>query len=120
MRSAPLRTGPVRRNGLTLVEVLVALLILATGALATVGTQVAIARLSASSLARERTAATASSIIDSLRALPCAHLAPGTRATAGARFSWHPATLGDLSTLRLDVTPTQGAPWHAETLLPCV
>jgi prepilin-type N-terminal cleavage/methylation domain-containing protein len=120
MRAAPLRTRPAPRTGLTLVEVLVALLILATGALATVGTQVAIARLRAGALARERTAANAASIIDSLRALPCAQLAPGTHATAGARFSWTPTTLGDLSALRLDVAPTQGAPWHAETLLPCV
>lgn len=120
MRSPSLPTGRVPRNGLTLVEVLVALLILATGALATIGTQVAIARLSATSLAGERTAATAASIIDSLRALPCAQLAPGTRAAAGAHFTWHPTTLGELSVLRLDVTPAQGAPWHAETLLPCV
>lgn len=117
MDSPPRRIG---RSGLTLVEVLVALLILATGSLATVGTQVAIARLSASALARERAAANAASILDSLRTVPCAQLAPGAHATPGARFTWSPSALGDLSALRLDVTPTQGAPWHAETLLPCV
>ena len=120
MRSVPRRSGHASRRGLTLAEVLVALLILATAALATVGTQIAVARLSASALTRERTAARAASIIDSLRALPCARLAPGTEAAAGVHFSWRPTSLGDLSALRLDVTPTQGAPWHAETLLPCV
>jgi prepilin-type N-terminal cleavage/methylation domain-containing protein len=120
MRTAPLYQHHPRRDGLTLVEVLVSLLVLSAGALTTIGTQVAIARLSASSLTRDRTAATAASIIDSLRAQACALLASGTRGNPDAHFSWSVSTIGDLRTLRLDVTPTQGTPWSAETLVPCV
>lgn len=120
MRTAHRSTAHALRAGLTLVEVLVALLILSAGALGTVGSQVAIARLSANALARERQAAAAAWIIDSLRAEPCASLTPGTRATSGAQLAWNVSASGDLSTLRVDVTPSQGTPWVAETLLPCV
>jgi Tfp pilus assembly protein PilV len=101
------------------VEVLVAILVLTTGALATVGTQLALARLSADTVTRERDAATAATIIDSLRASPCASLASGTRLTSGATFTWSVTSLGDLRDVRVHVVPSQGTPWAATTLLPC-
>ena len=107
------------RAGLTLVEVLVAILILTAGALASVGTQVAIARLTAATLIQQKTAADASALLDSLRATPCAALTAGTTARQHAQLIWIATPTGDLVELRLTVNPTAGATWQAETLLPC-
>lgn len=107
------------RAGLTLIEVLVAILILTAGALSTIGTQVAVARLSAGTVAQQLNAAAAAAILDSLRAEPCALLAPGNSTTRNARISWSANRAGDLATLRINVLPSQGAPWSAETLVPC-
>ena len=107
------------RAGLTLVEVLVAILILTAGALSSVGTQVAIARLTRATLVQQKTAADASAILDSLRATPCAALTTGTTSRPHALLTWSATPNGDLVELRLTVIPTTGAAWQAETLLPC-
>jgi len=120
MRSIPPPPSRSARAGLTLVEVLVAILVLTTGALASVGTQLAIARLSASALARARDATAASAIIDSLRTIPCPSLTSGMAIAHGARVTWSVTALGDLRGLRVAVAPSPGRPWAAATLLPCV
>ena len=107
------------RAGLTLVEVLVAILILTAGALSSVGTQVAIARLTRATLGQQKTAADASTLLDSLRATPCAALTTGTTTRPLAQLTWTATPIGDLVELRLTVIPTTGATWQAETLLPC-
>lgn len=107
------------RAGLTLVEVLVAILILTAGALSSVGTQVAIARLTRATLIQQKNATDASAILDSLRATPCAALAAGSTTRTHAQLTWTATPNGDLVELRLTVIPTTGTTWQAETLLPC-
>lgn len=107
------------RAGLTLVEVLVAILVLTAGALSTIGTQVAVARLSARSLAQQRNATAAATLLDSLRTTPCSALASGTSTSSLAQLSWTATPSGDLVALYVSVVPTTGAPWNLETLVPC-
>ena len=107
------------RAGLTLVEVLVAILILTAGALSSVGTQVAIARLTRATLIHQKNAADASALLDSLRATPCAALTGGSLPRSHAQLTWTAIPNGDLVELRLTVLPSVGATWQAETLLPC-
>ncbi len=107
------------RAGLTLVEVLVAILILTAGTLTSVGTQVAIARLTRATLIQQQNAADASALLDSLRAIPCAALIAGTATRPHAQLTWTATPNGDLVELRLTVIPATGATWQAEALLPC-
>jgi Tfp pilus assembly protein PilV len=107
------------RAGLTLLEVLVAMLLLTVGTLTTLSTQVAIARLQSHDSTRQRAASSAAAILDSLRATSCASLTSGSSLEPDARLDWTSHVAADLASVALVVTPTRGTPWTAATLVPC-
>jgi prepilin-type N-terminal cleavage/methylation domain-containing protein len=78
----PSPLGAPAPHGFTLVELLVALLILSVGALALVGTSRTIAALIGDGAQRTVAARAAQSLLDSLAATPCAALRDGSATTA--------------------------------------
>jgi Tfp pilus assembly protein PilV len=112
---------PVHRHraGLTLLEVLVAMLVLTAGILTTITTQLAVARLRAHDTVRLRAAAAAAGTLDSLRAVPCQSLTSGNAVEPDAHLAWNVLVARDLAEVQLAVTPRIGAPWAAETLSSC-
>lgn len=110
------------RLGLTLVEVLAALLLLAVGALGVASTSALTARLFATGSAIERSAAALAAVMDSLRAERCATLVGGSSPTAGGTVTWGVLHAPRVAQLRVTVSPTPAsrvAPFAVETLLPC-
>lgn len=110
------------RPGLTLVEVLVALVLLAVGALGVASTSALSARLFATGSAIERSAAALGAVVDSLRGERCAALIGGSTPSAGGTVTWSVMRPPRVAQLRVTVTPTptaRVAPFAVETLLPC-
>lgn len=108
-----------RRNGLTLVEVLVALLLFASAALTTAAVHGATSRLSSEAVIRRRLADAAASTLDSLRSIPCAAVATGASTTPQGTLRWVVSAAARTHALDLVVTPARGAPWSASTVIPC-
>lgn len=107
-----------KRTGLSLVEVLVAIIVLTSGALAAVSTQIATAHLAQRARTVQSNAQHVARLLDSLRGGPCAS-SSGTNTRTGAVFTWSVAPGADVALVRVQVTPTSGNPWAAETLVAC-
>lgn len=110
------------RLGLTLVEVLVALFLLAVGALGVASTSALTARLFATGSAIERSAAALAAVMDSLRAERCPTLVGGSTSTAGGTVTWSVLHPPRVAQLRVTVSPlpaARAAPFAVETLVPC-
>lgn len=112
------RRARSERTGLSLIEVLVAIVVLTTGALAAVSTQVATAHLAKHARALHVNAQDAARLLDSLRPTPCVSAA-GANVGKYADYSWSKSVSGGVARIHLLVTPTTGKPWSAETLVPC-
>lgn len=80
--------GNESRGGFTLVEVVVAILILATGALALAGSAAVTARRMAEAARRSAAVSMARTRAEFSLALPCASLASGSETIRGVRSDW--------------------------------
>lgn len=80
--------GRGSRGGFTLVEVLVAIVILATGALALAGSAAVTVRRMAEAARRSTAVSMARSRAESSLASPCAVLASGSETAGGVRSDW--------------------------------
>jgi len=80
--------GKESRGGFTLVEVLVAIVILATGALALAGSAALTVRRMAEAARRSAAVSMARSRAESSLASPCGSLASGSETAGGVRSDW--------------------------------
>ena len=83
-----MRTPLASRRGFSLVELLVALVLLASGALVVAGTSTLVARAVGEGARRTTAARLARSTLDSLAALPCAALVAGSDTARGVLVAW--------------------------------
>jgi prepilin-type N-terminal cleavage/methylation domain-containing protein len=88
------------RMGFTLLEVLVALVVLAIGILGLSANAASVSRLVGDGSRLTLAAAVATARLEQLRALPCASVAPGTAVTRGIEERWTIAPMGPAATLR--------------------
>ncbi len=120
LRRPPRRgTGPLvaGRGGFTLVELLVAVVVLTFGLLAFAGTTVVLIRqVTLAGLATERATAV-QSVVERLRALPYDSVGSGSDSLGAFRVSWTSTTLGATKEVRV-VTLGPGA--RGQTLSPGV
>jgi type IV pilus modification protein PilV len=79
---------PASRAGFTIVEVLVAILILSVGMLALAGTAAVVVRQTGSAARQTMAAAHAQSRFEQLRASPCAAMAGGADTLRGIVTAW--------------------------------
>ena len=110
-----------RRRGLTIVEILVATILLGVGMVAIAGPAAAVARHTR--LSRDMYAGTilAANALDSLRALPCASVIAGAVSDGRATFTWSATERGGARQLlgRLEIQGRVQAPRPIVSLLPC-
>lgn len=129
-RSTPLDAPPVDghparegdRDAFTLVEVVVAIVLLATAALDVAATSTYLARLAASARAVALATRETASIVDSLRATPCASLAAGSRTTSAGTVRWTIAAAPGTRDIRAALAPSSTRvrqPIIEEALVPC-
>ena len=115
-----MRLATRSRPGLTLIEVVVSTLLLASGVVCTLSVQAAITRSAARAHQRRLLAVIAANALDSLRALPCPGVSAGGVTSALGQLAWTTHSgAGPTLTLSLVATPTLGPAWRAETILPC-
>src|SRR5688572_480876 len=113
---------PIRlpsRDGLTLVEVLVAIVLFAAAVLAIAGTESAAARLIARAHQHRESSRHAADILDSLRSISCLSLSGGARSISGGAISWSAAPVTGAVRIALTTTRPPRPPWTAVTLIPC-
>jgi len=109
-------------RGFTLVEVLVAALVLTVGVLALEGTALGVERMVASGDRMERAAAAAGSRLEGLRSVSCAAMAAGNAADQEHAEAWTAAAAGSRRVLSVTVTYRDAAGAHGllvETLRWC-
>ena len=87
-----------QRSGLTLVEVIVAMLVFSTGALGLAATSAVITRQMTTSLSRSRSAAFARERSETAHSMSCGGISGGEETRDGIRASWT-VVQGDLVTL---------------------
>ncbi len=123
---APLVGGhlavPRSRDAFTLVEVVVAIVLLATAALDVAATSTYLARLAASARAVAHATRETASVVDSLRATPCASLAAGSNTTSAGTVRWTIASAPGTRDIRAVLTPRSTRvrqPVIEEALVPC-
>ncbi len=109
------------RRGLTLIEVIVALLIASIGALAALSTQAVMIRERGRANVVRQQVAVASRVLDSLASISCTTIAGGSLTRSTAAYRWTTATSGRSITISLDVTPTLRSvvPWSTRAEVPC-
>jgi hypothetical protein len=104
------------------VEVVVAVVLLATAALTVAATSTYLARLAASARAIALASRVTAQVVDSLRAVPCAALAAGSVSTPAGIVRWTVATTRETRDVRAVLTPSSlrvRQPVVEEALLPC-
>jgi Tfp pilus assembly protein PilV len=110
-----------RRRGLTIVEILVATILLGVGMVAIAGTTAAVVRYTR--LSRDFYAGTilAANALDSLRSVPCASIIAGAVSDGQAAFSWSATERSGARQLlgRLEIRGRAAAPRPIVSLLPC-
>lgn len=106
-------------SGLTIVEVLVAVTLLITGISATLSVHAAASALATNSRQRRWLAVRATSVLDSLRARSCHSLASASATSLEGTLTWRAIPSPGAVTIQLHAAPARGAPWRAETILPC-
>jgi len=121
-RTAGRTTPPTHRAGFTLVEVVVAVLLMAIAALGVASSTTYVARLGATAQAVARATRAAAQVVDSLRALPCTTLGSGAVATASGGVRWTTTSTPVTRAVRAVLTPASPRVPNAiveEVLLPC-
>lgn len=81
------------RRGFTLVELMVAIVIMAVGVLGLAGTAALVSRLSGGAAQETLAADVASSRFEKMRSLSCASIASGSDTTRGMQESWGDSTV---------------------------
>ena len=110
------------RNGFTLPEVLVAVLVFAVGILGLASSGTYIAMQAGEARAITEGAILAGRVLDSLRSIPCSTVASGQRTRPRATVTWtaSPATRSVAVDATLQLTYRRGPrQWRVTTLLPC-
>ena len=108
------------RQGLSTIEVLVAVTLLVTGVLSTLRLHGTLSAILTRTHARRALATRVTSVLDSLRAIPCTYVAGGSTTGRYGAITWASApTAGYTVTVRATATPPNGAPWLLETIIPC-
>ncbi len=113
---------PGSRTGVTLIEVVVAILVLAVGALALAGSAVVTLRRMSDSARGTAAASVARSRAESSFSRPCAALGSGSQRLLGVRSEWSIAGGAGSADIRQRVTyPTRGGDHTDEflTTAPC-
>lgn len=112
----------LRRRGFTLVEVVVAVLLLSMAALGVASTATFAARLAASARALAEATRTTALVVDSLRGVSCASLVSGSAMTVAGTVRWTSTPHAGTRAVRAVLTPTSPRvrnPVLEEVLLPC-
>jgi prepilin-type N-terminal cleavage/methylation domain-containing protein len=115
------RRTPCRR-GFSLVEVVVAVVLLSVAALGVASSATFVARLAATARALALATRSTAQVVDSLRAVPCATLGAGAASTAAGTVRWSVAAPLGVRQLRAVLTPTSprvARPVVEEALVPC-
>ncbi len=111
-----------RRAGFSLVEVVVAIVLLAIAALGVASSATFVARLAATARALALATRSTAQVVDSLRSRPCASLGAGSSGTPAGTVRWSIATAPGTRRLRADLTPNSSrvaAPVVEEVIVPC-
>ena len=120
-RARHVRSRTASRSGFTLVEALVALLLLALGALGVASTSAWAARLASDARAVERQALAVQDAADSLRGVACLALVSGSVATPAGVTSWSatPYTVAAQLAVTAPAPLRRSLALSAELLVPC-
>jgi prepilin-type N-terminal cleavage/methylation domain-containing protein len=110
------------RRAFSLTEVVVAITLLAIGALGVASTTAFTARLTSTAVASDLATRAVADLVDSLRSTPCASLSGGSRASAIGVVTWRITRWPSVA--RLDVVLAPSSPRvtssrTAETLVAC-
>lgn len=117
----PVPAAPPHR-GFTLVEVVVALVLLGIAALGVASTATFVAHLAATARTLALATRTHANIVDSLRASPCTALGAGTVSTSAGPVRWSTTGSGATRHVRAVLTPGSvrvHAPLVEEVIVPC-
>lgn len=115
-----LRSAHAVSRGFSLIEVLVALVLLAVGALGVASVSSSAARLAVRGGMIERWTMQLTAVLDSLRAAPCATLAAGSVVSPAVSISWSATVTPRIAQLAVVAAPAPPAtPLHVELLHPC-
>ena len=85
------------RAGFTLVELMVAILVMAVGVLGLAGTAVAVARLTGGATQQTIAANVAATRFEQLRSSPCASIKTGSATTRGVSEKWVVTSVGTVA-----------------------
>ncbi|MEO6445769.1 MAG: prepilin-type N-terminal cleavage/methylation domain-containing protein [Gemmatimonadaceae bacterium] len=110
------------RSGFSLVEVVIAILLLTIGALGVASTATASAALAASGRSRLSASNAVARVMDSLRATPCPRLAAGSITLPAGRITWGAVTgrnSADLTVTLIPASPRVRRSLSAQTVVPC-
>jgi prepilin-type N-terminal cleavage/methylation domain-containing protein len=113
--------SPTRR-GFSLVEVVVAIVLLAIAALGVASSATFVARLAATARALALATRATAQVVDSLRAAPCASLGGGASATAAGTVRWSIASPPGTRRIRAVLSPNSARVTSAvveEAIVPC-
>lgn len=114
-----------RRTGLTLVEILIAIMMIAIGVIGLLGSSAAVARQMGGGVRQTVAASIAQSRMDSLTSLSCATLAnagvaTGTSLNRGVRETWSVTDGRNIKTIAVTITiPRRTYPLLYSTVIPC-
>ena len=110
------------RGGFSLVEVLVAILLLAIAALGVASSATFVARLAATTRALALATRETARVVDSLRALPCTSLNAGSAATSAGTVRWSVAAPIGTRRIRANLNPSSSRVTQVvveEVIVPC-
>lgn len=110
------------RRGFSLVETVVALLLLAIAALGVASVSTFVARLAATARALALATRETAHVVDSLRAAPCTALGAGTASTSAGLVRWTVAAPAGTRRVQAVLTPTSPrvrTPVVEEAIIPC-
>jgi len=105
----------MNRRGFSLVEVMIAIIILTTGVLALAASAAAVTRLISQGGGLGRAAAAAEGRIELLRATPCASLANNSTYDGPYLVSWTVATSGFMRSITVNVSYRTGRGTRTDT-----